>query len=346
MRRISWIVVTLLTTVLVFGSVPATASYPITTVPASPLITHSKIPSAKKILKTRITTHPKGTVLYVGDRPKFKARATGTSLKYQWQYKRPGSKWKNIAGTAARKATYTAPAAKFSQSKTKYRVVVTGKRGKATSAAATLTVNKWIKPKITKLSTTTIGRLEKSTVVLTGSNLHRIRVREFAGSYSAEIVASNDTSAKLVIWGGGSEFLSIRLENPAGSQMLQFRQHWRMNASSRSYEIDKANRLDAAYRPWPSAVNATATAQLKIIRSSVWEREIDDAARLLGFAGDYAAAQRLWKEKDELAKGLIAHKDTWWNGAQWKEAYDKAIYDRDYYADEMAFQLSCIEIYS
>ncbi|WP_146755345.1 hypothetical protein [Arthrobacter sp. AQ5-05] len=344
MRFISWTMATLLITSLSFGTVPATASPSSMTAVSS--LAPAGIPVAKKTLQTRITAQPRSTTVYVADRPKFTARATGSSLRYQWQSKRPGSKWKNVAGAAARKATYTAPAAKSSQSKTKYRVVVTGKRSKVTSSTATLTVKKWLKPRISKLSTTTIGRLEKSTITLTGTNLHRIKVGDFAGAYSAKIVSSSSTSAKLVINGGGSGFLSLRIENPAGSQMLQFRQHWRMAPSVRNHEREKANRLDATFKPWPAAVNATATKQLKIIRSTVWESEMDDAMRLLGFSGKYASAYRLWKEKDQLAKNLIANQHRWWNGAQWKDAYDQATSARDYYADEMAFQLRLIRIYT
>ncbi len=69
---------------------------------------------------------------------KFTVTATGTKLSYQWQSRTPkAKKWTSIKG--AKSASYTAKGSKW-PSGTKFRVIVTGKRGKVTSAAATLTV--------------------------------------------------------------------------------------------------------------------------------------------------------------------------------------------------------------
>lgn len=69
---------------------------------------------------------------------KFTVAATGTKLGYQWQSLAPKTKkWKSIKG--AKSATYTARGSKWA-SGTKFRVIVTGKGGKVTSAAAKLTV--------------------------------------------------------------------------------------------------------------------------------------------------------------------------------------------------------------
>ncbi|PFG18017.1 glycosyl hydrolase family 25 [Propionicimonas paludicola] len=74
----------------------------------------------------------------VSTRTKFSVTASGTSLKYQWQSRTPkAKKWTSITG--AKSSSYTAKGSKWA-SGTQFRVVVTGKGGKVTSAAVKLTV--------------------------------------------------------------------------------------------------------------------------------------------------------------------------------------------------------------
>jgi len=69
---------------------------------------------------------------------KFRVTATGTKLGYQWQSRTPkAKKWTSISGATS--ASFTAKGSKW-PSGTKFRVIVTGKRGTVTSSAATLTV--------------------------------------------------------------------------------------------------------------------------------------------------------------------------------------------------------------
>jgi GH25 family lysozyme M1 (1,4-beta-N-acetylmuramidase) len=98
------------------------------------------LPTVKKV-KTKITTQPKSaTIGRYGTRTSatFTLKAKGTKLRYTWQYQRPGSTtWKSIA--KATKKSYQAKASAWPAG-AKFRVVVKGKKGSATSKAATLTV--------------------------------------------------------------------------------------------------------------------------------------------------------------------------------------------------------------
>jgi hypothetical protein len=89
----------------------------------------------------RITTDPTdATISRYGTRTSttFKVKASGSLLKYTWQHRSAaGGSWKNIAG--AKSAKYTARASKWA-SGTRFRVVITGRGGKAVSATAKLTV--------------------------------------------------------------------------------------------------------------------------------------------------------------------------------------------------------------
>ncbi len=122
--------------------------------------------------KTRITTQPKSVSVVSGKTAKFTVKASGQSLKYQWYSKKSGAKnWQKVSGSAAKKATYSVKAT-TKLDKTQYRVVVTGKQGKATSKAATLSLI--AKPKITeqpKLASGDSGERVSFGVKASGSEL-------------------------------------------------------------------------------------------------------------------------------------------------------------------------------
>ncbi len=68
----------------------------------------------------------------------FEVKAEGSTLRYQWQRRSPsGGAWKTISGATS--ARYTAKASAWSNG-TRFRVIVTGKSGKAVSRAAKLTI--------------------------------------------------------------------------------------------------------------------------------------------------------------------------------------------------------------
>ena len=85
-----------------------------------------------------ITSQPANVSAYLNAGVRFTVKATGTSLKYQWQYSKDGGKtWNNSATTTATYST-SATTARNGQ---KYRCIVTDASGaKVISAVATLTV--------------------------------------------------------------------------------------------------------------------------------------------------------------------------------------------------------------
>lgn len=92
---------------------------------------------AKKITRPSITRQPKKVTVAAGKRATFSVKAKGTSLRYQWQVKKPGKRWVRVKGAnkatlkLSTKATYNGQA---------YRVVVQNGAGKRTSASALLSV--------------------------------------------------------------------------------------------------------------------------------------------------------------------------------------------------------------
>ena len=92
------------------------------------------------ISKPTITTQPKSVTVSAGQTVTMSVKASGTGLKYQWQYQVPGTTtWKNNSSTGYNTNTmkFTANAAFNGR---KYRCIITNSAGGVTSSAATLTV--------------------------------------------------------------------------------------------------------------------------------------------------------------------------------------------------------------
>nr|MCR5305487.1 immunoglobulin domain-containing protein [Oscillospiraceae bacterium] len=122
-------------------------------------------------VKPAITTQPKNTSAAVGETAKFTIAASGSGLKYQWQYYNTNtSKWVNSGLTGNTTATLSVPvtAARDGQ---KYRCIVTAANGAtATSSTAVLKV----KPAITAQPanvTAAVGATAKFTVAASGTGL-------------------------------------------------------------------------------------------------------------------------------------------------------------------------------
>lgn len=90
------------------------------------------------VSKPTIKTQPKAASVKAGKAVTFKVVASGTGLKYQWQYKKPGGSWTSITknGTSA---TYKLTA-KAKENGYQYRCKVTNIAGSVTSKAVKLTV--------------------------------------------------------------------------------------------------------------------------------------------------------------------------------------------------------------
>jgi len=98
--------------------------------------------------KPVVTTHPVSKTGKLDSTVTFTAAATGTPTPtVQWQRKLPGSTtWSNLAGRTATSLTVKAVAA---NDKASFRAVFTNSKGKATSQAAQLVVER-VAPKVTK----------------------------------------------------------------------------------------------------------------------------------------------------------------------------------------------------
>ena len=89
-----------------------------------------------------ITVQPAPASVAVGGKASFSCAASGTGLKYQWQYREAGSsQWKNtsLSGATTSTLSFAVPSGGFNGRQ--YRCVVTDRYGKtATTSAAALTV--------------------------------------------------------------------------------------------------------------------------------------------------------------------------------------------------------------
>jgi hypothetical protein len=123
---------------------PSSASAPSATSPASgpqptPTAT-GKSPTPTVTAIVRDLADAKVGIYGVRTKATFAVKAEGRKLTYVWQQRSGKSgKWKTIKG--AKSAKYTARARDW-RNGTQFRVIVTGKQGRVTSRAATLTVLK------------------------------------------------------------------------------------------------------------------------------------------------------------------------------------------------------------
>ena len=141
-----------------------------------------------------ITTQPKSASAYVGATAKFTVAATGTGLKYQWQYKYPGESWKN-SGYASGKTATLSFAAQAKYNKMQVRCKITDASGESvTSSAVTLT----ILPKITvqpKSVSATVGATVKFPITVTGAGLtYQWQYKYPDGSWTNSGYASGKTA--------------------------------------------------------------------------------------------------------------------------------------------------------
>ena len=96
--------------------------------------------AATLTVNTVITGQPQSVTAAAGTTVKFKVKATGAGLTYQWQFKSYMEDWTNCGLTGAKTATLSVPAA-MSRNGKQYRCRVTGADGvTCTSAEATLLV--------------------------------------------------------------------------------------------------------------------------------------------------------------------------------------------------------------
>ena len=159
-------------------TVPATASrngYQYRCVVTDTKAGISRTSSAATLTVLGIATEPASETVAVGGNAVFKVKATGSSLKYQWQYRTSSSgSWKDSPASGNTTASLTVPAT-MSRNGYQYRCKVSSGSLTVTSKAATLTVTATgAKPVITTQpsnKTAAIGGQVTFNVVATGGNL-------------------------------------------------------------------------------------------------------------------------------------------------------------------------------
>ncbi len=173
-----------------------------------------------------ITTQPKSVTAVAGDSVKFTVKASGTDLSYQWQVSTDGGKtWKASPVTGNKTATLKVPATE-DRSGNQYRCVVKSGTAKATSKAATLTVEPGIPPTIISQPesvTVSFGNNAEFTVVASGTNLsYQWQVSEdggttwknvgsiYTGNQSAQLTkpATSDGIYRCVVKSGSFQVIS------------------------------------------------------------------------------------------------------------------------------------------
>lgn len=105
----------------------------------APTLTAPSVILPTRVTRPRITKQPKSAIINrygVGTSVKLRVTATGTKLRYQWQY-RSGGKWHSIKG--ATKSTYRVRSSRWTHGG-KFRVKVTRKTVRRSSHSATVRV--------------------------------------------------------------------------------------------------------------------------------------------------------------------------------------------------------------
>ncbi|MBQ6831684.1 MAG: leucine-rich repeat protein [Oscillospiraceae bacterium] len=125
-----------------------------------------------KVVTLKVTAQPANANLPAGKTAKFTVKASGTGLKYQWQY-RTSSKgsWKNTSATGSKTATVSVPAT-ATRNGYQYRCKITDQYGNVIySSAATLKI---VTLKVTGQPTSKYlpaGKTAKFTVKVSGTGL-------------------------------------------------------------------------------------------------------------------------------------------------------------------------------
>ena len=123
------------------------------------------------VTKPSITTQPKSVSVDAGSTVTMSVKASGTGLKYQWQYSTDGgSTWTNNTCTGYNKASMSFTVSAGFNGR-KYRCKVSNTAGSVTSSAATITVNGMVtKPVITvQPKNVTVDAGQKATVSVTAT---------------------------------------------------------------------------------------------------------------------------------------------------------------------------------
>ena len=145
--------------------------------------------------KPAITTQPKSVTAAAGAKATFKVVASGTGLKYQWYYLKPGAgTWTRVSSNSTSASYSLTTAARHNGYS--YRCKVTNAAGAVDSSVATLTIG--TKPTITtqpKSAAVTAGSKATFKVVASGTGLKYQWYYLKPGAATWTKVSSNGTSA-------------------------------------------------------------------------------------------------------------------------------------------------------
>lgn len=119
---------------------PAPEVSPIAGIATASVILPTKVTTSTTKTKIKTNLPSSATISRYGTRTskKLTVKATGTKLHYKWQQRADAkTAWKTISG--AKKSSYTVTSSTWNTS-TQFRVIVTGKKGKATSKTVSVKV--------------------------------------------------------------------------------------------------------------------------------------------------------------------------------------------------------------
>mgnify|MGYP005983132545 CR=1 FL=1 len=273
--------------------------------------------SVKAYAATKITAQPKAASIRGTQIATFSVKATGEGLVYQWQVKAPGkSSYVSVKG--ATKASYTTPKQANKTATSAYRVLVSGKGGKATSAEARLKVTAWAKPVLTAAKAVRVEFKKGTRITVSGKNLAGASVA--LGSVTDQPVVlkrvsvSNTAIVLEVTSAGMVDVNRLVVSNPAGravADLLLMSKHApESHAAAWDMMVDDERAIVDTFGGWES-----------------------DFAADVDFAFDSVEANdtALWEPVDAFAWAVVYYA----RDAQ-EKAYDPSVSQADF---EEAYEL-------
>lgn len=226
--------------------------------PAPAAVADVQVAAAAKVISTRITSQPVSRTAVQGTTYRVAAKAVGTSLKYQWQKAAPrSSKFVSIKGATRSYLDVKNVAVKAS--KTRYRVLVTGKKGRVYSKAATMTVRAAAKPVIKDMSMTSYPVTTSRYFVVAGTGFGDVTSVVFDGTkLKYKKVSSSLLSMTLPARSGvGLKKLTVRSASGSSSKTITLVPYLN-SVQQRQFLIDVIENCEANGHPYGSKLVAYA----------------------------------------------------------------------------------------
>ncbi|MGM0928849.1 MAG: IPT/TIG domain-containing protein [Actinomycetota bacterium] len=218
---------------------------------------------------------------------KLKVSARGTALKYQWYRKAPkATSWKKVSGATSRILTVTK--ASSSASKTRYRVNVTGRKGKVVSRSATLTVREAYKPLITTLSAAGVETGKTARLTITGKNFHDITRVYIAGEPVSFRKSGTTRLTVTVPVRSYEDTTTVTVASTTGKSSKPFRYFTYLSAIDRADYLSSIDSYQRAYGAPTAPVRTAYDAARRYIQSpGAYAGDAYNHYRIAGYAIDY-----------------------------------------------------------